>query len=454
MALSGFTRILGISLLLLAICVITTSLSPVFVDPLNLSQLLRWTALFGILALGVAFVIITGGIDLSIGSVVALSGVCLMLFLQVNYYDSGQTLSVNSIEPDTKTITFDAPVPRYSNLDRLVIPSSATADDIILVIDREKTLAVGDDKTLVLRSNVRRVEIGAIATLEYQSRVMHPLLAIFLTLLIGAGIGLFHGILIGYMKLQSFIVTLCGLMAYRGLARLVSGDEAVGVGSHHAELRYLANGKPIEIPVPLINKISASGDDAAQAAQGFWGWVELPMPMLTLLILALFSAVLLHKTVAGRYLLAMGRNAEAARFSGINTKQMTVLAYVICSTLAALGGALFALNVGSVTPASDGNFYELYAIAAAVLGGCSLRGGVGSIAGVIIGTAVMRSLYNAINLLKQPTYWEFIIIGVVLLLGVMIDEIGRQLVSRIKTRRRKKTLLASALTNRAGGGDD
>ena len=440
MALSGFTRILGISLLLLAICVVTTYLNPVFVDPLNLSNLLGWTALFGILGMGVAFVIITGGIDLSIGSVVALSGICLMIFLQVSYYDSGHTLKVESIDPDTKTITFEAPVPSHSDLDRLVIPSQATADDITLVIDLAKTRAVGDDKTLVLRSNVRRVEVGSVATLEYQSRLMHPLVAVLLTLLIGAGIGLFHGLLIGYMRLQSFVVTLCGLMAYRGLARLVSGDESVGVGSHHESLRYLAKGKPIEIPVPLINKISATGDEAAQASQGLWGWVELPMPMLILLVIAVLSAVLLHKTVAGRYLLAMGRNAEAARFSGINTKQMTVLAYVICSTLAALGGALFALNIGSVTPASDGNFYELYAIAAAVLGGCSLRGGVGSIAGVIIGTAVMRSLYNAINLLKQPTYWEFIIIGVVLLLGVMIDEIGRQVVSRYKTRRRKKML--------------
>lgn len=440
MTLQGLTRILGISILLLAICVITTSLNPVFVDPQNLSNLLRWTALFGILGLGVAFVIITGGIDLSIGSVVALSGVCLMLFLQVNYYDSGHTLSVNSIDPDTKTITFDAPVPSYSDLDRLVISSKKTADDITLVIDQSKTQATNNDKILVLRSNVRRVELGSVATLEHQSRLMHPLLAVLLTLLIGAGIGLLHGVLIGYMKLQSFVVTLCGLMAYRGLARLVSGDEAVGVGPHHASLRYFANGKPIEIPVPLINKISATGDNAAQGSQGLWGWVELPMPMLILLVLALFSAVLLHKTVAGRYLLAMGRNAEAARFSGINTKQMTLLAYVMCSTLAALGGALFALYIGSVTPAGDGNFYELYAIAAAVLGGCSLRGGVGSIAGVIIGTAVMRSLYNAINLLKQPTYWEFIIIGVVLLLGVMIDEIGRQVINRIKTQRRKKML--------------
>jgi len=168
--------------------------------------------------------------------------------------------------------------------------------------------------------------------------------------------------------------------------------------------------------------------------------VPLPYPMLILLVLAVLGAVFLHKTVAGRYLLAMGRSEEAARFSGINTRRMTLLAYVLCATLAALGGVLFALEVNTVQPSTHGNFYELYAISAAVLGGCSLRGGVGSIAGVVIGTAVMRSLYNAINLLEYPTYWEYIIIGSVLLVGVIFDEAGRAAVNHLKTARRRKKL--------------
>lgn len=348
-ALHGLTRILGIAGLLLAIIIVTTSFNTAFVDPLNLTNLMRWTGMLGILALGVAFVIITGGIDLSIGSVVALSGIVLMHLMQ--------------------------------------------------------------------------------------SPGMNPWLAVAITLMVGVGIGLFHGILIGYCNLQPFVVTLCGLMIYRGLARLVSGDLPLSLsGDSHASLTYLANGNPMSIPVPFIEMIAPSGSGA------FIGWVQVPMPMIFLLILALLGAVFLHKTVSGRYLLAMGRNSEAARYSGINTKKMTVLAYVICSTLAAMGGVLFALYINTVQPSSIGNFYELYAIAAAVLGGCSLRGGTGSIAGVIIGTAVMRSLYNAINLLGMPAYWEYIIIGGVLLLGVMFDEIGRQLINKIKTRRRKKML--------------
>ena len=126
-------------------------------------------------------------------------------------------------------------------------------------------------------------------------------------------------------------------------------------------------------------------------------------------------------------MMALGHSEEAARFSGINTDRMVILAYVIGAMTAGLGGLLFALDVNSVQPAVHGNFYELYAIAAAVLGGCSLRGGEGSILGVVIGAAVLRLLYNAINILGIPTQLEFAIIGAVILLGVMADEFVRRI---------------------------
>jgi ribose transport system permease protein len=109
---------------------------------------------------------------------------------------------------------------------------------------------------------------------------------------------------------------------------------------------------------------------------------------------------------------------------------MTLLAYVICSTLAGLGGMLLVLDIGSAQPSDFGNFLELYAIAAAVLGGCSLRGGEGSIIGVVIGSAVMVVLSNAINLV-YPQYQsiEFAIIGGVILVGVVVDELARRLVA-------------------------
>jgi ribose/xylose/arabinose/galactoside ABC-type transport system permease subunit len=160
------------------------------------------------------------------------------------------------------------------------------------------------------------------------------------------------------------------------------------------------------------------------------GQTLVPAPFLFLLLLAAVASVFLNQTIYGRYLLALGNNEEAARFSGIQTDRMILLAYVLCSLIAGLGGILFALDTNTIQPQSHGNFYELYAIAAAVLGGCSLRGGEGTILGVVIGAAVMRVLYNSINLIGIPSQLEFAIIGTVILLGVLADEIVKRVVAR------------------------
>jgi len=147
-------------------------------------------------------------------------------------------------------------------------------------------------------------------------------------------------------------------------------------------------------------------------------------------VIGIVAAVVLNLTVYGRHLLALGRNEEAARYSGVNTDRTAIVAYVVCAFLAGIGGILFSLDFNSVQPSGLGEFYELYAIAAAVLGGCSLRGGEGSILGVIIGAAVMRVLYNAINILGIPTHLEFAIIGAVILAGVTVDELVKRVVAK------------------------
>jgi ribose transport system permease protein len=159
------------------------------------------------------------------------------------------------------------------------------------------------------------------------------------------------------------------------------------------------------------------------------------MPAVIMAALAIVFAILLNRTIFGRYLLALGRNEQAARFSGINTDRTTIAAYVICSLCAGFGGMLFILEVNSGQPSDFGNFYELYAIAAAVLGGCSLRGGEGSILGVVIGAGLMLLLYNAINLLGIPTTLEFAIIGIVILIGVTADEVVKRLAAKRRASR-------------------
>ncbi len=313
-------KILGILGLLLAIFVVTWIVEPKFVSAYNLQNIIRWTSLFGIISIGVAFVIITGGIDLSIGSLIGLVGCLLPMLLAAGY---------------------------------------------------------------------------------------SPAIALLAVVVLSLAIGLMHGLLITRLGLQPFVVTLCGLLFYRGFARWLTHDQVQGFGSSYEGLRQLA-----------IGKVSLGG--------GF----ALPIPFFLLLLAGGLAALFLNRTIWGRYLLALGRNETAARYSGIQIERMKVLAYVLCSGTAGLGGILFALDVNSVQPAAHGNFYELYAIAAAVLGGCSLRGGEGSILGVVIGAAVMRLLYNAINVSGIPTQLEFAIIGAVILAGVIADELIRRVASR------------------------
>ncbi len=320
-------KVLGISGLFLIVFIATAVMKPdAFLGAYNLENLIRLTALYGIISIGVALVIITGGIDLSVGSMIGLIG-CLLPWLLIHQGWSAW-------------------------------------------------------------------------------------IALPMVLCVSVLLGLLHGVLITKLKLQPFIVTLCGLLIYRGIARWFTADQTQGYGQAYDEsLKLLVKAK-----IPLTDSFG------------------IPMPFVILIVIATLAAIFLNRTIWGRYLLALGRNEEAARYSGINTDRMVILAYVLCGLLTGLGGVLFSLDVGAIQPAGFGNFYELYAIAAAVLGGCSLRGGEGSILGVVIGQAILRVLYNSINILGIPTQLEYAIIGLVILAGVIVDE----LVKRLAAKRRSK----------------
>lgn len=305
-------KLLGLLVLFVVVFAYTAIANPQFMDHGNLVNLLRWTGLYGILGIGVALVIITGGIDLSLGSVVCLSGVVL-----------------------------------------------------------------------------------------YETHIAAKLpwpVAVVAVLGVAAALGLLHGYLVTKLRLQPFVVTLFGLLFYRGMARFIRNDGVAGFTDADATLRGFAKGFWLGVPT------------------AFWIFV----------LLGVIAAIFLNRTIWGRYLLALGRNEQAARFSGIHTDGMVILAYVVCSVLAGIAGVLFALDIDSFQPSGHGNFYELYAIAAAVLGGCSLRGGEGSILGVAVGTALMRMLLNATNLLDIPQTLEFAIVGSVILASSIVDELARR----------------------------
>lgn len=293
---------------------------PKFLSKTNLTNTANLIGLFGIFSIGLGLVIITGGIDLSVGSMCALVGVLLAMMLGDWHW-------------------------------------------------------------------------------------AWPL-AVIVALLLPMVMGWAHGWLVTRMDVQPFIVTLCGLLIYRGMARYAAGDATKGFGGAEdiGVLRSLASGKLLGIPMPFV----------------------------LLIVVGVVMWFVLHRSVYGRYLLAVGRNEEAARFSGINTRMVITSAYVIAGLLTGLSAILFAFYTNSVSPSNHANFYECYGIAAAVLGGCSLRGGEGSILGIVIGTTLLQVLQNLVNILGINSALTFPVMGSVVLVGVLADQILQK--RRLKTK--------------------
>jgi ribose transport system permease protein len=304
-------REFGMFVLLVVLCAVVAVLNPRFLGSANLMNTARLIGMYGILSIGVGLVIMTGGIDLSIGSMIALLGILL-----------------------------------------------------------------------------------AMALTEWH---LPWLLAVGGALGVAAVLGWFHGRLITRVGLQPFVVTLCGLLFYRGIARFIADDETKGFGTATGfePLQYLATGELFGVPMPFV----------------------------LLIIVALIMGGILQRTVYGRYLFAVGRNEQAARYSGINTRRIIVSSYILCALFTAVSAVLFAFYTNSVSPSSHGNFYELYGIAAAVLGGCALTGGEGSVFGIVIGAALLQVLQNLVNLLGIPSSLNFAVMGAVILVGVIADRL-------------------------------
>jgi len=284
-----------------------------FLTTSNIRNILPLIGFFGILSLGQAFVIITGGIDLSIGSVVALVGIVTAMLLRQAGWP--------------------------------------------------------------------------------------PVLAIACTLSMAAVIGAWHGLLVTKARMQPFVVTLCGLFFYRGLARLITQDVTRGFGNDFPTLKWLGSG--------FIPNVDSS---------------FLSVPFVIMIVIAIIEGAYLHLTAPGRHIFALGASEESARFSGIPVDRVKITAYTLCGLLSGVGGLLVAFNVNSLGPSDFGSFYELYAIAGVVLGGCSLRGGSGAVPSIVIGASLIVVLKNLVNILQIPSQLEYVVIGGAILLGVFADE--------------------------------
>jgi ribose transport system permease protein len=324
-------RELGMLAALAVACVLLGISNPDFFGWSNVVGNLRLISLLGIFALGSAFVIITGGIDLSVGSMIGLTGV---IIAKISSHESG-----------------------------------GLGHSLFLGIP----------------------------------------LALSVALLIGWG----QGLLITRLKLQPFIVTLAGMLMIRGVSQTIVEGGTVSMGQHSPLMLLSSGGLFMVAGDPLI-----------------------PYPMLIFLGVLAVGTYLLHFTVFGRYVYAIGGNRDAAEYSGINVKKVETLTYVISAGLAGVAGVAYAAYIGQMSQ-QVGISYELYAIAAVVLGGCSLRGGEGTVLGIVIGSAMMRIIDNGINMFQIPYQdrdgiprlwrlnqnWTQIIVGGVILIAVVLDQV-------------------------------
>ena len=279
-----------------------------FLTSKNLLNLMRQSSLLAIVAMGQTFVIITGGIDLSVGAVIGFTGVVISLLL-----------------------TSDVPI----------------------------------------------------------------WAAIVVTLMVGVAIGAFHALGVTRLGLPPFIMTLATLTALRGVGLLVT------------------------------NGASISGLPDAFTGFSTGTFLELPNLFWMVVLVAVPGYVLLSHTRWGRYLFAIGSNAEAARLSGVNVPRTIYMAYILSATLAAFAGILVTSRIG-IGNATTLNGFELQAIAASVIGGTSLFGAVGSIQGPLLGSFVLSTINNGANLLNVNAFWQQIITGLLIIVIVYFDQLRRR----------------------------
>ncbi len=337
----------------------------VFFLPRNLSMLARQTSITAILSIGMVFVIISGNIDLSVGSVMGFCG-------------------------------------------------------------------------------------GVAACLQVWGEV-DTVWAVIITIAVGAAIGMWHGFWIAYRQVPAFIVTLGGYMIFRGmllgLTKSVSiaplQDSFIAIGQGYlpsvagwglaiilgamavyttfkgraSKIKY-----GIEAPTMKVTVLKAAAIVAFVAVFTIVmnQYQGVPIPVVIVLVLAILMTFVAGKTRYGRSIYAIGCNAEAAQLSGIKDKKIIFVMYVVMGMLAALAGIVLTARLNAAT-ANAGMMAEMDAIAACVIGGASLIGGVGSIPGAVIGALVMASLDNGMSLMNTENFWQYIVKGLILIVAVWID---------------------------------
>jgi ribose transport system permease protein len=294
---------------LVVIVILLSLLSPVFLTVGNIFDIILQSSINGIIALGVTFVITTGGIDLSVGAIWGLSGVVCGLLLKAG------------------------------------VPWGLATVGCVLA---------------------------------------------------GALCGMFSGVLITKGRIQAFIATLATMSVYRGITLIIT--KGYTVYNFPKDFHYLGAGRLFGV---------------------------IPIPVLMLALVLLISVFLFERTTFGRYLVSIGNNKEAARLCGIDINKMITLAYVYAGVLCAIGGGLIATARLNAAEPIAGSGAETDAIAAVVIGGTSLAGGVAKIRRTVLGALLLGMTNNGLTLLNVPTYYKMAVVGLIIILAMLGDSMNK-----------------------------
>jgi ribose transport system permease protein len=331
----------------------------------NLRNILADWSYVGIIALGMTFVIISGGIDLSVGSLVAFAGsvgICLM-------NTAMDAVQIRQEMNDAAAI--DLPLP-YTHL-----RSFLAMGFIELHLNGNETVGV--------------------------------MLAVLATIAAGIMAGTLSGLLISRGKIAPFIATLGGLAAYRSLAMAIIDG---GTFDSSSKTNF--------------GKIAGSGIPIPGAHVGAGMPLVVPYPVVVFILLAIATAILLNKMRFGRYVIALGANEQAAKFSGVNIRKITLLVYVLIGTLTGISALLVASRTSSISTSSTSQLYELDAIAAVVVGGTRMTGGYGTIFGTVIGVLILGVIGNMLNFLDVSIYLQGLVKGGIIVAAALLQQIGRR----------------------------
>ena len=297
---------------------------------------------------------------------------------------------------------------------------------------------------------------GGIAAFALTEQGFGLPVSIMFAIAVGVAIGVFHGALTAYLNIPAFIVTLGGLLAWRGAVKWLLGGNTIGISNEtfnaignkniSGSVGWALAGIAILFVLFIAYRNARAVKDYGIGEANYLGeflksiipiggiiafnWVMnayqgVPIPVLILVAVALFGAFLTTSTTFGRYLYAIGGNADAARLSGINNKLNVLKVFGLLGGLAGIASLIFTARVGSAAP-DAGVLKELDAIAACVIGGASLVGGRGTIFGACLGALIMASLDNGMSLLNVRDFMQDIIKGAILVTAVGLDMVGRK----------------------------